>query len=220
MERLVCILIGYLCGCVLTANIVAHREVGRSAFEIGSGNPGMANIGRELGTGKAAIVLFFDILKTIAAVIIAGIWCRAFFADGTLTATILASPAHLGFPDSGTLSTLYAGLGVTLGHNFPFWHRFSGGKGVTTTCATIILFHPIAGVIACIIGLGVVVVSKQLCYGAVVIPVAFLVAAIILHAPAEAVVLVVILTILMFIAHGGPCIRAMRGREPKARIFS
>ena len=83
-----------------------------------------------------------------------------------------------------------------------------------------VLYFLCTTAIACIIGLGVGVVSKQLCYGAVVIPVAFLVAAVILHAPAEAVVLVVILTILMFIAHGGPCIRAMRGREPKTRIFS
>lgn len=217
MERLVCILIGYLFGCVLTANIVARREVGRSAFEIGSGNPGMANIGRELGTGKAAVVLFFDILKTILAVVVAGLWCRFFFPDSAITATVLTSP--LAFPDSGTLATFYAGLGATIGHNFPFWHRFSGGKGVTTTCAAIILFHPVAGVISCIIGLAVVAVSSQLCYGAVVIPVAFIVSLIILNAPAEALVIAIILLVLMLIAHGGPCLRALQGREPRTRLF-
>ena len=48
MERLVCILIGYLFGCVLTANIVARQRTGRSAFDIGSGNPGMANCQTEM----------------------------------------------------------------------------------------------------------------------------------------------------------------------------
>lgn len=219
MERLVCILIGYLFGCVLTANIVARQRTGRSAFDIGSGNPGMANIGREFGVGSAAVVLLFDILKTIAAVAVAGVWCRAFFADATLTTVVVSSPAHLGFPDSGTLATFYAGLGATIGHNFPFWHRFSGGKGVTTTCAAIILFHPVAGVISCIIGLAVVVFSRQLCYGAVIIPVAFIVALIILHAPAEVIVIAVVLLVLMLIAHGGPCLRAMQGREPRTNLF-
>ena len=219
MERLVCILIGYLCGCVLTANVVARRRAGKSAFEIGSGNPGMANIGSQLGAGSAAVVLLFDILKTIVAVALAGLWCHAFFAGSAVTEVIVASPAHLGFPDSGTLATFYAGLGATLGHNFPFWHRFKGGKGVTTTCSAIILFHPVAGVIACLIGLGVVLARKQLCYGAVVIPVAFIVALVIMRAPGEVLAIAAIFLVLMLIAHGGPCLRALQGKEPETNLL-
>ena len=219
MERVVCILIGYLCGCVLTANIVARRKAGKSAFEIGSGNPGMANIGSQFGAGSGAVVLLLDIAKTIVAVVIAGVWCRAFFAGSAFTTVVVASPAHLAFPDSGTLATFYAGLGATIGHNFPFWHRFSGGKGVTTTCSAIILFHPVAGVIACLIGLGIVLVTSQLCYGAVVIPVAFIVALVIMHAPGEVLAIAIVLLVLMLIAHGGPCIRALQGREPETRLL-
>ena len=104
LQRLLCLLVGYLCGCFLTAELVARARTGKSAVALGTGNPGMANLAHELGKGWGAVVLAGDIAKTALAF---GL-CRALF------------------PALGGLSGLWAGLGAVLGHNFPFWRGFRG----------------------------------------------------------------------------------------------
>ena len=123
LQRLLCLLLGYLCGCFLTAELVARARTGKSAAALGTGNPGMANLAHELGKGWGAVVLAGDIAKTALAF---GL-CRALF------------------PALGGLSGLWAGLGAVLGHNFPLWRGFRGGKGVAVTCAALILFSPPMG---------------------------------------------------------------------------
>ena len=70
LARSICLLVGYLCGCVLTAEIVARRTAGQSIFELGDGNPGMANVGHELGSRAALACLVGDILKTLLPVLL------------------------------------------------------------------------------------------------------------------------------------------------------
>ena len=55
MGRIFCILTGYLCGSFLTAELVAQERIGKSAFEIGTGNPGMANLAEQGGVGCALL---------------------------------------------------------------------------------------------------------------------------------------------------------------------
>ena len=151
MERLLCLLLGYVCGGFLTAELVARHCTGKSAAELGTGNPGMANLAHELGTGWGAVVLAGDIAKTALAWLL----CRVLF------------------PGLGGLAGLWSGLGAVLGHNFPAWRRFRGGKGVTVTCAALILSSPLWGTLACLIGLAVTLLSGWLPLGAVVIPALF-----------------------------------------------
>ncbi|MEY8437713.1 glycerol-3-phosphate acyltransferase [Atopobiaceae bacterium 24-176] len=148
---LACVAVGYVFGMVLTADLVCRAVLHRSAFDVGDGNPGMANIGHELGKGWALVVLAGDCLKVVVAVLIC--W----------------QVLDIVFPLSASL----AGLGATLGHNYPVWHRFRGGKGVTTTCAAMILAWPAAGIVSCLLGLGVVVFGGYLCWGAVAITIAY-----------------------------------------------
>lgn len=67
LQRLLCLLVGYLCGCFLTAELVARARTGKSAVALGTGNPGMANLAHELGKGWGAVVLAGDIAKTALA---------------------------------------------------------------------------------------------------------------------------------------------------------
>ncbi|MGI6216260.1 MAG: glycerol-3-phosphate acyltransferase [Coriobacteriales bacterium] len=194
-ERLICLAIGYLLGCILTADIVAKAKTGKPARKLGTGNPGMANIGALFGKKYAGIVLAGDIVKVIAAVVI----------------------ARLLFPELGSLAALWAGCGTVIGHNFPFWTGFKGGKGVTVTCATMILFDPVWGVICCLIGLAVSAATKYLPIGAVMIPTTFLIPTAIFHST-EALLLVVFLTAMMFLRHGKPLARALRGKERKVDV--
>ena len=150
--QLACVGIGYALGNILTADVVCRRRHGVSAFDVGVGNPGMANVGHEFGTTDALLVLAGDIAKTLVACV----------------------ESRLLFPALGDRAALWAAVGATLGHDYPIWHRFRGGKGVTTTCAGISLTSPVAGTISALAGAGVVAASGYLCLGALTIPAAFL----------------------------------------------
>ena len=101
--RLACILLGYLFGSFLTAEVVARVVSGKSARQLGTGNPGMANIMAQLGKGAGLLTLAGDTLKTVAA-------CgAAYYATAPLI---------------GQVSILYAGFGAVLGHNYPAWAGF------------------------------------------------------------------------------------------------
>ena len=120
-ERVLSLVIGYLFGCILTADIVSKIYTGKNASELGgSGNPGMANMTRALGLKAGMITLAGDLLKCVLS--------------GALSYRL--------FCEAGAIVALYAGLGCTLGHDFPFWRRFRGGKGVATTSMAVALRHP------------------------------------------------------------------------------
>ncbi len=128
-QLLYCIGIGYLFGCFLTASLIGrihHIDI----FEKGSGNPGMTNTIKVLGKTAGILVLAGDILKTLLAILL----CEFLF------------------PELGSLCALYTGFGVCLGHCFPFWHHFQGGKGVACVAVSYVLFNPVAGIAALLAG--------------------------------------------------------------------
>ncbi len=55
-------------------------------------------------------------------------------------------------PELGHTALLYGGLGAVLGHNWPIWHKGRGGKGVAVTCAWLMLYLPVTGVLCCLAG--------------------------------------------------------------------
>ena len=145
----ICTVIGYLCGCFLTAELAARLAEGKSTSEIGSGNPGMANIMANLGKKAGFFVLAGDVGKTLIA----------FGVSWLLAGGLL-----------GRETFLWAGLGVVLGHNFPFWKKFRGGKGVAVTCTWLIFFMPVWGTVSCLAGGAAVLATGYLPLGAVLIP--------------------------------------------------
>jgi len=198
MQVFFCILTGYLFGNILTADIVSYRIAGKPSSAVGrTGNPGMANIMENLGFLPGIAVLFGDILKTAAACFLS--W-------------------HLFGKATGDISRFYAGLGCVLGHDFPAWKLFRGGKGVTCTCAAEIFFLPGPGVVSCLAGALTVILTKYLCVGAPVIPAVFTVWMAI-QGKREEAILSLILTILMFSRHY-PAIRDIRSGEcPKTDVI-
>ena len=128
--RGLCLLAGYLFGGFLTAEVVARCTAGVSARDIGTGNPGMANIATHLGKKAGLLVLAGDVIKTAAAC-----WF-----------------CHQLAPELGLTALLYGGLGAVLGHNWPIWYKGRGGKGVAVTCAWLMLYLPVTGVLCCLAG--------------------------------------------------------------------
>lgn len=123
MERLYCILIGYVFGLFQTAFIYGKLH-GIDIRNYGSGNAGTTNTLRVFGTKAGLLVLFGDIMKTILAVVL----CSALFGK-----------VH---PEELYLLKLYAATGAILGHNFPFYLHFKGGKGIAATAGLVLSFHP------------------------------------------------------------------------------
>lgn len=123
MERILCLAIGYLFGLFQTAYIYGKLH-GIDIRQHGSGNAGTTNTLRVLGTKAGLIVFAGDVLKCALAVIVC---------------SLLFGKSH---PDMVYLFKLYAAAGAILGHNFPFYMNFKGGKGIAATAGLLLSFHP------------------------------------------------------------------------------
>ena len=120
MERIYCILIGYVFGLFQTAFIYG-RIKGIDIRKHGSGNAGTTNTLRVLGTKAGILVFIGDCCKAILAILLT----VYLFRDSSMAVQMIK---------------LYTGLGVILGHNFPFYLKFKGGKGIAATGGMIIAF--------------------------------------------------------------------------------
>lgn len=196
MWRLLCILIGYFPGCFLMAEAVVRKQKHTSVFEIGTGNPGMANVMAQCGFMPGLAVLAGDAAKTVLVCV----FCR-----------------FLLFPQAGAAAAAWAGLGCVLGHDFPFWHHFRGGKGVSCTCLAIFVIHPAAGLLAMIISMFFVFLTQYLPVGAVLIPAAFVPMAYLLYGKETAAV-AVLMTVLMFCRHFPGLKNIPSGTEPRVNV--
>ena len=114
MIRLICVAIGYVFGLFQTSYIYGKMH-GIDIRTQGSGNAGTTNALRVLGKKAGAITFLGDALKCVAAV---------------LLVQALFGASH---GDIRPLLALYAGAGVILGHNFPFYLGFKGGKGIAAS---------------------------------------------------------------------------------------
>lgn len=140
--RILCLLGGYCFGMIQTSYIYGKMH-GIDIREHGSGNAGTTNALRVLGK-KAGIVVFFgDLLKAVAATVIA----RIIFN-------------HI-CPEDVYLYIAYAGLGTILGHNFPFYLKFRGGKGIAATGGVIVGFlDPILILTAAVVFFGLCIITR------------------------------------------------------------
>ena len=118
MERLICLAVGYVCGLFQTGYLVGkmnHMDIRKK----GSGNAGTTNALRVLGWKAGAMTFFGDVLKCVAAFLITYFMYRG--------------------SDMLPLLAMYAGAGVTLGHNFPFYMNFKGGKGIAVMAGLVVV---------------------------------------------------------------------------------
>lgn len=119
MFRLICLVVGYAFGLIQSAFIYGKLH-GVDIRTVGSGNAGSTNALRAFGTKAGFTVLFFDALKTIAAILVLRFTLGYFY------------------PGDIALIILWTTVGVILGHNFPFYLNFKGGKGMAATLGMII----------------------------------------------------------------------------------
>ena len=191
-----CIIVGYFCGCFLTATFVSKKYTGKDISEIGTGNPGMANVMARIGKKAGFIVLGGDILKTLVAFFI----CYLLVGINGL----------LDFSDI----VLWAGLGALLGHNFPFYRKFKGGKGVTVTCTWLIILMPLWGIVCCVAGGLVTLLTGLLPVGAALIALLAIPFVYVLFGNYAAIVMVISFLIMTY-RHFPGLIRSFKNTEAR-----
>jgi glycerol-3-phosphate acyltransferase PlsY len=126
LAGVIALVVSYLIGSIDFAVVVARMH-GVNIHEVGSGNPGATNVMRALGKGPAVMVFVGDALKGVIA---AGI--------GTFLSSTPEPAGPLAFA---------AGLAAVVGHCYPIFHGFKGGKGVATSAGVVFFTLPLVGLI-------------------------------------------------------------------------
>ena len=155
MERLLCLAVGYIFGLFQTGFIYG-RSHGIDIRNYGSGNSGTTNALRVLGVKAGLIVFIGDFLKTVIPCLIARY--------------LLGGQEGMGY-----VYMLYAGFGVILGHNFPFYLGFKGGKGIAATAGIIFSIDWRLTVICLSCFILLVAVTRYVSLGSLVVSVILLV---------------------------------------------
>ena len=194
-----CAVIAYLLGSVNTA-IILSKIKGKDIRKEGSGNAGATNTLRVMGKKAAGLVALFDGLKGVIAILAAKLICILLGIEGT---------------DKNTAVYLSA-LFVMLGHIYPLYCGFKGGKGVMTTIAVIFMLDWRIGLIlfgACII---IMLTTKYVSLGSCIGAAAFPVLVAILHTEDVFFIVVsAIVGILAIFKHRTNIVRLVKGTESK-----
>ncbi len=161
MERIFCLLIGYVFGLFQSAYIYGRLH-GIDIRNYGSGNAGTTNTLRVFGTKAGLLVLLGDIMKCILAVVITG----AIFGD-----------SH---PDMVYLLKMYTAAGAIIGHNFPFYLKFKGGKGIAATAGLILSFHPYLIPMGIVLFFGAFFITHYVSLGSLLVYAGFMVELVVL----------------------------------------
>ena len=130
------IVTAYLLGSVPFGYLIVRVSKGADIRETGSGGTGATNVSRRAGKAAGVVTLFLDALKGAAAVVIA----KVAFGLPVFGAGVLVGPDH----ENAYWWIAAAGIAVIVGHIFPVWLRFRGGKGVATGVGVFLMLAPIA----------------------------------------------------------------------------
>lgn len=200
IENLICILAGYFCGCLSFGYIIGKLFYHIDIREKGSGNAGTTNVLRNLGKLPALITFLGDLLKAVLPILLIRLVINA---DG-----------------DWYLTCLYCGLGVVLGHNYPFYLRFKGGKGIAVTSGVVMsAAHPIMIPIGLVIFVSVVAVSRYVSLGSLFVAWYIPVNTVIFYRGDKQFVHMMIISLLFtafaYFQHRENIVRLMHGEERK-----
>lgn len=160
VARLLSLLIGYVFGLFQTAYIYG-RSKGIDIRDKGSGNAGTTNSIRVLGWKAGVLTFAGDCLKAVLAVVLV----RFLFGQK--------------YPEAVKVLELYAGFGAVLGHNYPFYLQFKGGKGIACSGGVVVAVCPLAAPIGIAFFILPVLITKYVSLGSILALFSYLVQVII-----------------------------------------
>ena len=148
MNYVIIAVIAYLLGSISFGMIVAKLAGGPNLREVGSKNTGATNVLRVMGVKIGFTVFVLDILKALIACIIGRV-CM------------------------GLNGAMVAGLAVVLGHNWPCFFQFKGGKGVASTLAVMLMTFPVPAAICYVVAIALIAATKYVSLGSITLAALF-----------------------------------------------
>ena len=200
MMIIVILILSYLIGAFPSGLIIGKLFFKKDIRQYGSGNTGATNSFRVLGRPAGFIVTFLDIFKGFITV---------FFP--------LWFPVHA----DGVISTFFTnglivGLFAILGHVYPIYLKFNGGKAVATSAGVVLGVNPILLLILAIIFFSVLKIFKYVSLSSIIAAISCVIGSIIIH---DYILLAVsgIVSIILIIRHKSNIVRIFKGEEPKIK---
>ena len=204
MNELLVILLAYLIGSIPTSVWVSRRFFGIDIRDYGSGNAGATNVYRVLGSRWGTFVMIMDMLKGMAAVQLA--WLLPAYLDQEIQ-----------------FQNLQTGLGLAavLGHIFPIWADFRGGKGVATVFGMVLGISPITAVGCVGVFLIVLYLTRFVSLSSILASIAFPIFILIIFNVDNPLyrVFAIAVALIVLLTHQKNIGRLLRGEESKAPIL-
>ena len=148
-------ILAYLLGSISFSVIISKKMAGFDVREKGSGNAGSTNVLRTVGKKAAIITLICDILKGVVAILIA----------------LLAGRIIQGLDNA--LLVQIAGVFVILGHTFPVFFKFKGGKGIATSLGVLLMINWQIGLICLVFALILMILTRRVSIGSIAAAILF-----------------------------------------------
>ena len=194
-------IIAYLLGSISFSVIISKKMAGFDVRDKGSKNAGSTNVLRTVGKKAAILTLIGDCLKGIVAILIA-------FVVGKIRQEL-----------DGALLVQLAGIFVVVGHTFPIFFKFKGGKGVATSLGVLLLTNWQIGLICLVFALVLMALTRFVSLGSVAAAVLFPVLTIFITnnylVPGNYIIFGIILAVLVIFNHRENIKRLLEGKENK-----
>lgn len=201
VECAIVTIIAYLIGSINFSVILSKKMAGFDLRDKGSGNAGTTNVLRTVGKKAAIITLICDILKGVVAILIA----------------ILANKLVEG--SNGALLVQFAGVAVILGHTFPIFFKFKGGKGVATSLGVLIMSNWQIGLICLVFALILIALTQMVSVGSIAAAILYPVLTLFIPQnyiiPGNYLIYSVVLAVIIVFNHRENVKRLLKGTENK-----
>ena len=201
VECAIVAIIAYLIGSINFSVILSKKMAGFDLRDKGSGNAGTTNVLRTVGKKAAIITLICDILKGVVAILIA----------------ILANKLVEG--SNGALLVQFAGVAVILGHTFPIFFKFKGGKGVATSLGVVLMTNWQLGLICLVFALILIALTQMVSVGSIAAAILYPVLTLFIPQnyiiPGNYLIYSVVLAVIIVFNHRENVKRLLKGTENK-----
>lgn len=195
-------IIAYLLGSISFSVIISKKMAGFDVRQKGSGNAGTTNVLRSVGKKAAIITLICDVLKGVVAVLVA-------YLVGLMVKDL-----------NNSLLIQIAGIAVILGHTFPIFFQFKGGKGIATALGVLLMTNWNIGLICLVFALVLMILTRIVSLGSLAAAVLFPV--LVIFMPSQAylvsgnyVIYSIIIAVLVIFNHRANVKRLLNGTENK-----
>jgi glycerol-3-phosphate acyltransferase PlsY len=204
MNEMMLVVLAYLLGSIPTSIWVSKAIFGIDIRHFGSGNPGATNTFRVLGSNWGAFVMTVDMTKGLIA-----------------TSLYVLMPFYMHNELARTNFMILLGMTAVIGHIFPIWADFKGGKGVATILGMVLAIQPIVALICIIVFLITLFTTKYVSLSSMFAGVVFMLLILFIFKEKETSyrIFAIIVALMVVLTHQKNIGRLLKGKENKASLF-